>query len=80
MLFVDHHLAHAASAYAHSGFEEAAVVVVDGRGAWEATSIWHGRNGRLEHVSTVPGRILSASFTPPLPSILDSNPTAMSGR
>ena len=54
MRFVDHHLAHAISAYGYSGFEEAAVVVMDGRGAWEATSIWHGRNGRLEHVLTIP--------------------------
>ena len=54
MRFVDHHLAHAISAYAYSGFDEAAVVVMDGRGAWEATSIWHGRNGRLEHVLTIP--------------------------
>ena len=53
-LFVDHHLAHAISAYAHSGFAEAAVLVVDGRGAWEATSIWHGRDGRLAHVLTIP--------------------------
>jgi carbamoyltransferase len=53
-LFVDHHLAHAISAYAFSGLDEAAVVVVDGRGAWEASSIWHGRNGRLEHVLTIP--------------------------
>jgi len=30
------------------------VVVMDGRGAWEATSIWHGRRGRLEHVLTIP--------------------------
>src|SRR6266478_6612985 len=42
MRFVDHHLAHAISAYAYSGFDEAAVVVMDGRGAWEATTIWHG--------------------------------------
>jgi len=54
MRFVDHHLAHAISAYAYSGFGEAAVVVMDGRGAWEATSIWHGRDGRLEHVLTIP--------------------------
>ncbi|HMD83428.1 MAG TPA: carbamoyltransferase [Terriglobia bacterium] len=54
ILFVDHHLAHAISAYANSGFDEAAVGVVDGRGAWEATSIWHGRNGKLEHVLTLP--------------------------
>jgi carbamoyltransferase len=52
--FVDHHLAHAISAYAYSGFEEAAVLVVDGRGAWEATSIWHGKDGRLEHIQTIP--------------------------
>jgi carbamoyltransferase len=54
MRFVSHHLAHALSAYAYSGFEDAAVVVMDGRGAWEATSIWHGRDGRLEHVLTIP--------------------------
>jgi carbamoyltransferase len=53
-LFVDHHLSHAISAYAYSGFDGAAVVVVDGRGAWEATSIWQGRAGRLEHVLTIP--------------------------
>ena len=52
--FVDHHLAHAISAYAYSGLEEAAVAVMDGRGAWEATSIWHGRRGRLEHILTIP--------------------------
>jgi len=54
MRFVGHHLAHAISGYAYSGIEEAAVVVMDGRGAWEATSIWHGRNGRLEHLLTIP--------------------------
>lgn len=53
MRFVDHHLAHAISAYAYSGFEDSAVVVMDGRGAWEATTIWHGRNGRLEPVLTI---------------------------
>jgi carbamoyltransferase len=53
-LFVDHHLSHAISAYAYSGFEETAVVVVDGRGAWEATSLWQGSKGRLEHVLTIP--------------------------
>ena len=54
MRFVDHHLAHAISAYGYSGFDDAAVVVMDGRGAWEATSIWHGHDGRLEHLLTIP--------------------------
>ena len=52
--FVDHHVSHAISAYSFSGFDEATVLVLDGRGAWEATSLWHGRGGRLEHVWTIP--------------------------
>jgi carbamoyltransferase len=50
---VDHHLAHAISAYSCSGFDDAAIVVMDGRGAWEATSIWQGNNGYIEHVQTI---------------------------
>src|SRR5271156_2180853 len=52
--FIHHHLAHAISAYAFSGFDDAAVLVLDGRGSWEATSLWHGRGGNLEHVWTIP--------------------------
>jgi carbamoyltransferase len=52
--FVDHHLAHAISAYAYSGFDDTAVLVLDGRGAWEATSLWHGRDGKIEHIWTIP--------------------------
>ena len=52
--FVEHHLAHAISAYSFSGFDDSAVLVLDGRGAWEASSLWHGRDGRLEHVWTIP--------------------------
>jgi len=54
MRFVDHHLAHAISAYSYSGYEDAAVVVMDGRGAWEATTIWHGHSGRLDPVLMIP--------------------------
>jgi carbamoyltransferase len=53
-IYLDHHLAHAISAYACSGFDEATIVVVDGRGAHEATTAWHGRDGRLEPVMTIP--------------------------
>src|SRR5467141_114980 len=53
MRFVDHHLAHALSSYCYSGFDDAAVVVMDGRGAWEATSVWRGSKGRVEHVLTI---------------------------
>jgi carbamoyltransferase len=51
--FVDHHLAHAISAYSYSGFDDAAIVVMDGRGAWEATSIWHGLKGRIYPILTI---------------------------
>ena len=51
--FVDHHLAHALSTYCYSGFDDAAIVVMDGRGAWEATSIWHGSKGRVYPVLTI---------------------------
>ena len=54
MRFVDHHLAHAISAYAYSGFDESAIVIMDGRGAWEATSIWQGHGGCIDHVLTIP--------------------------
>jgi carbamoyltransferase len=50
---IDHHYAHALSAYPVSGFDEATVLVVDGRGAWEATSIWHGQGGRLKLVDLI---------------------------
>src|SRR5262249_4783968 len=51
--FVDHHLAHALSAYSYSGFDDAAIIVMDGRGAWEATSIWQGRQGRVSPILTI---------------------------
>jgi len=50
---IDHHYAHALSAYPVSGFDEATVVVIDGRGAWEATSIWHGKGTKLKLIDMV---------------------------
>src|SRR6516225_578403 len=50
---IDHHFAHALSAYPVSGFDEATVVVIDGRGAWEATSIWHGKGTKLKLIDMV---------------------------
>jgi carbamoyltransferase len=50
---IDHHYAHALSAYPVSGFDEATVVIIDGRGAWEATSIWHGKGTELKLIDMV---------------------------
>jgi carbamoyltransferase len=48
MLFSEHHMSHAASAYYASPFEEAAVLTMDGVGEWATTSVAHGKGARLE--------------------------------
>ena len=53
LLFVDHHEAHAWSTYALSGFDDALVLVVDGRGARQATSLYHASAGRLKRLRTI---------------------------
>ncbi|MDX1665306.1 MAG: carbamoyltransferase N-terminal domain-containing protein, partial [Candidatus Promineifilaceae bacterium] len=40
-----HHESHAASAFFYSGFEEAAILTVDGVGEWATTTYGHGRAG-----------------------------------
>lgn len=45
---VDHHLAHAASAYLTSGWEECLVVVIDGMGEAHGATVYHGRDGHLD--------------------------------
>jgi len=47
-VYTNHHESHAASAFFPSPFEEAAVVCVDGVGEWTTTSIFHGKNNRIE--------------------------------
>lgn len=44
---IPHHLSHAACAFYNSGFEESAVLVVDGQGESESISIYEGREGAL---------------------------------
>jgi carbamoyltransferase len=45
--FSQHHLSHAASAYYPFGFDNAAILVVDGVGEWSTASIWHGENNKI---------------------------------
>jgi carbamoyltransferase len=52
--FIDHHRAHALSAFCVSGFSDASILVVDGRGASEATTLWDVRNGGLRLLETYP--------------------------
>ena len=47
LLFTEHHLAHAASAYYPSPFDRAAVLTMDGVGEWATTSIAYGVGSKL---------------------------------
>ncbi|HET7671798.1 MAG TPA: carbamoyltransferase [Burkholderiales bacterium] len=47
LLFSEHHLSHAASAYFPSPFESAAVLTMDGVGEWTTTSVAIGRGREL---------------------------------
>jgi carbamoyltransferase len=48
LLFTEHHLSHAASAFYPSPFPEAAVLTMDGVGEWTTTSVAHGQGNQLE--------------------------------
>jgi carbamoyltransferase len=48
MVFSEHHLSHAASAFYPSPFDDAAVLTMDGVGEWATTSLAQGSGNRLE--------------------------------
>jgi carbamoyltransferase len=47
LLFSEHHLSHAASAFYPSPFNQAAVLTMDGVGEWSTTSLAHGHGSDL---------------------------------
>lgn len=51
--FVTHHTAHAASAYYPSGFDEAAVLSIDGRGEWECTVLYYANEKGIEKLKQI---------------------------
>jgi len=51
---VQHHLAHAASAYFTSGWEECLTVVIDGMGEAYSVTIYHAHGGKLDMVYQIP--------------------------
>ncbi|MBT5308559.1 MAG: hypothetical protein HOL37_04410, partial [Rhodospirillaceae bacterium] len=48
LLFAEHHLSHAASAFFPSPFEDACVLTMDGVGEWATTSVAFGTGSKLE--------------------------------
>ncbi len=47
LLFSEHHLSHAASAFFASPFEEALIVTIDGVGEWSTASIGYGKGNQI---------------------------------
>jgi carbamoyltransferase len=48
VLYTEHHMAHAASAFYPSPFEEAAILTIDGVGEWATTTVGHGGASEIE--------------------------------
>ena len=53
LLFSEHHLSHAASAFFPSPFESAAVLTLDGVGEWTTTSVAVGKGRQLEVIKEI---------------------------
>ena len=51
---VKHHYAHAAASYYTSGFDSAAILVIDGRGEGESISLYHAKGGQIEWLESYP--------------------------
>ncbi len=53
VLFAEHHVSHAASAFYPSPFEEAVVLTLDGVGEWATTTVAIGRGKEMEMVKEI---------------------------
>ncbi|MBV9743498.1 MAG: carbamoyltransferase [Acidobacteriia bacterium] len=53
LLFTEHHLSHAASAFFPSPFEEALILTMDGVGEWATTSAALGRGNHIEVIKEI---------------------------
>lgn len=56
LVFVEHHVAHAASTYYPGPFSDALVVTLDGFGDRLSGTVWAGRGGRMERLLDIPRR------------------------
>ncbi|MBF0201252.1 MAG: carbamoyltransferase [Desulfamplus sp.] len=67
LLFPEHHLSHAASAFYPSPFDESAILTIDGVGEWATTTICHGKKGSITKLREMPFPhsigLLYSSFT-----------------
>ncbi len=54
IMYIDHHLAHAASSYRCAPFKDANVITIDGAGECECAALHEGRNGKLRRLDEIP--------------------------
>lgn len=53
VFFVEHHMAHAASAYTLSGYDQAAIMSIDGSGEFTSTLFASGKNSRINKIKEI---------------------------
>jgi carbamoyltransferase len=53
ILFSEHHISHAASAFLVSPFEEAAILTMDGVGEWDTTTFGYGKGNDIQLLKTI---------------------------
>ncbi len=53
IFFVEHHIAHAASAYLLSGYENSAIMSIDGSGEWASTLFAEGSGGQIRKIKEI---------------------------
>src|SRR5277367_4484623 len=53
LLFAEHHMSHAASAFYPSPFDEALILTMDGVGEWATTSVALGRGNKIDVVKEI---------------------------
>ncbi len=53
LLFPSHHLSHAASAFYPSGYDNAAILTIDGVGEWNTTGIFYGNGHKIQELYSI---------------------------
>lgn len=71
VVVIDHHDAHAASAYYASPFDSASVLTLDRQGDMRCGAVWEGRDGALESVEEL--------YAPDSPALVYSRATELLG-
>ncbi len=53
LFFIPHHYSHAAACFYPSGFEEAAILTLDGVGEYQTTGLWSGRGNKITPLKSI---------------------------